>query len=373
MLPVSEEFLATLRGSHQVVTSVYLVTPGQTGVTPTGRELAVVEGAVTLDGTADVRGTLDLTVAEPWPDGVGVDQLAPYGSEVFVTRGVVLGNGKIQRAPLGYYRLTMVEQSDAPQGTLRLTGQDRMAGIVDARLLSPVQYSAATTYGQAVEDLVTGVYPGATIDWDDATDAQPLGRAVVSEDDRYALLLDLVQSAGKIMFWDYRGVLVVKDPPDAAAPVWEVNAGRDGVLVSVGRALSREEVYNAVAATGEALDDSPPVAGYAYDLDPASPTYWDGPFGKVPRFYSSPLLTTADQATKAAESLLAQSTGLPYVVDFSAVPNPALEPFDPVRVTYPVDMTRHPRRAREIHVLAAITIPLGAAGTLDAHTRKVTL
>jgi hypothetical protein len=175
------------------------------------------------------------------------------------------------------------------------------------------------------------------------------------------------------MFWDYRGVLVIKDPPDATSPVWEASAGRDGVLVTLQRSLGRDGVYNAVVATGEALDDTPPSYGVAYDLDPASPTYWNGPFGKVPRFYNSPLLTTDLQAATAAESLLAQSTGLPYAVDFSQIPNPALEPFDPVRVVYPVDRLSTPHRKSETHILVRLGIPLTPNGVMAATTRKVDL
>lgn len=374
MLPVSDAFLAAVRSSHKAVFSARLCDPpGQTGVTPTGTDLAILGGSVTLDGDADVRATLDLEVAEAWPTTLDADHLTPYGAEVFITRGLELGNGSVQRAPLGYFRLTAVDQDDAPFGPLSLSGMDRMAGVVDARFEAPIQFAPSSTYGAVLEELVFDVYPGATIEWDDATDAEVIGRTVVGEEDRYALVRDLAESAGKIAFWDYRGVLVVKTPPDATSPVWEANAGRGGVLVGLARGLGREGVYNAVVATGEALDDTAPAYGVAYDLDPTSPTYWLGPFGKVPRFYNSPLLTTDLQATLAAETLLAQTTGLPYVVDFSQIPNPALEPFDPVRVVYPIDLTSTPHRKGETHVLAKLTIPLTIGGTLQAATRKVSL
>lgn len=374
MLPVSDAFLAVVRSSHKAVFSATLCNPpGQTGVTPTGTSLSILDGEVTLDGDADVRATLGLTVAEKWPASLDYLHLTPYGAEVFITRGVELGNGSVQRAPLGYFRLDKSEQPDAPVGPLDLVGMDRMKGIVDARLEEPVQFLATATYGEVVDALVTDVYPGATIEWDDATDVEEIGRQVIEEEDRYRLLLDVVQSTGKIAFWDYRGVLVIKDPPDATVPVWDVSAGRNGVLVSLGRSLSREGVFNAVIARGEALDDTPPVKGAAYDLDPASPTYWLGPFGKVPRFYSSPLLTSDAQCDSAAASLLQQSTGLPYAVDFSQIPNPALEPFDPVRVVYPIDLESTPHRKTEVHVLATLKVPLSVSGAMTATTRLVTL
>lgn len=374
MLPVGAQFLAVLRGSHDIVATVALVTPGQTGTAPAGTTLAHLGGQVTLDAGADVRGSLSVELAEAWPAAADAAHLTPYGAELFVTRGVKLGNGRIQRAPLGYYRVTNVEQDDAPAGPLTVTAQDRMSAIVEAKLLAPAQYLAYQSLGFVVVDLVQAVLPGQVIEWDDAAvAARPVGRPLVCEEDRFAFLRDLVTAAGKVMYFDYRGVLVIKTPPDPTVPVWDADAGHNGVLVKAGRGLTREGVYNAVAAEGEALDEAPPVTGYAYDLDPASPTYWAGPFGKVPRRYSSPFLTTSAQATSAAAAILAQSKGLPYEVDFSAVPNPALEPLDAVRLTWPPQPGLNPRVRSEIHVLDQIGIPLAATGDMPAKTRASTI
>lgn len=374
MLPVSEVFLAALRSSHEAVFRAILCdAPGQTGVEPTGTELPLTDigGSVTLDAEATVRGRCEIEVASEWPETLDAESLTPYGAEVFVSRGISLGNGKIERAPLGYYRLTAVDQDDAPSGALRLTGLDRMQGVIEARFEAPLIFGEASTYGSVIEMIVSEVYPWVVIEWDDLAGDDPIGRTVVGEEDRYALLLDLVTSLGKVAYFDYRGVLRIETPPDPTVPVWEVSAGRNGVLVSLARSLSREGVYNAVVAVGEALDDTPPVRGVAYDLDPESPTYWNGEFGKVPRFYSSPLLTTTGQATAAAESLLAQSTGLPYLVDFTSVPNPAIEPLDVVRVTYP-RVGREPA-ATEVHVISQVRIPLSSTEAMPSVTRKQTL
>jgi hypothetical protein len=109
------------------------------------------------------------------------------------------------------------------------------------------------------------------------------------------------------------------------------------------------------------------VRALAVDSNPDSPTYWSGPFGKVPRFYSSPFITTTVQAQSAAASILRQSLGLPYSVDFSLVPNPALEPLDPVLVRY------SNRDAAETHVIEQLTVPLVASAAMTATTREQTL
>lgn len=366
MRPVSAAFLRTVRGSHRMVAEARVVAPGQTGVNPGGTLLALDGGDVQIDGTADVRSTLDLTVvgAGMWPTGAG-DLLAPYGNEIHVRRGIRYGNGTTEWVSLGYFRIESVGQDRAPDGPIRVSASDRMAGLIEARLLAPVQYPLGTTLGTIVTQLVTEVYPAAVIEWDDATDEAELGRALTAEEDRHGFLAELVEAAGKVWYWDHRGVLVVKSPPDPGEPVWDVNHGRDGVLVELGRELSREGVYNAVVASGEGADTVAPARAVVVDDNPASPTYWSGPFGKVPRFYSSPFITTDEQAASAGAAMLTKSLGLPYSVDFTVVPNPALEPYDPVRVIYPGRV--------ETHVIDTLTVPLAADAAMPATTREQTL
>ncbi len=360
MRPVTDAFLRTLRGSHRVVVDARVCTTFQTGTNPVGTTIPVVAGDVQLDGTADIRSTLDLTTSGDWPASPS-GLFAPYGNEVFVRRGIAYGGGAMEYCPLGYFRITTPEQ-DTFRGPIRISGQDRMAGIIDARLPAPVQYPATTTAGTVVSGLITQVYPGATIEWDDDTDTRQLGRALVSQDDRYGFLNDLITSLGKIWYWDHRGVLVITAVPDTTTPVWTVDSGRGGVLVSLSRSLTRTGVYNGVVASGEATDTAPPATALAVDDNPASPTYWYGKFGPVPMFYSSPLITTVAQATSAARTLLTKQLGAPYSVSFTASPNPALEPWDCVQLRYP--------GRGERHVLKTVTVPLTAEGAVQCATRE---
>lgn len=378
MRPVSAEFLRTLRGSHVAKSRARVCVPGQTGVTPVGTEVKILGGDVVFDGTADVRSTLELVVdgTQAWPnDPEGL--LSPLsGNEIFVERGVAYGNGTTEWVSQGYYRIETVEQDDPPDGPILVSGSDRMQGIIDARLLLPAPYGSATPVGAIVDDLLNGfrrVYPtwNVVIEWDDATDDELTTRATVADEDRHKYLNDIWTSYGKIAYFDHRGVLVIKTPPDPGVPVWSVDAGRNGVLVSMKRDLSRIGVYNGVTAFGEATDTKPPAISYAVDLDTTSPTYWYGPFGFQTRRYFSPFITTSAQAFSAAAKILQQSLGAPYNVDFSAVPNVALEPLDPVEVAYPYRSRALGNRV-ENHVLAQVKVPLLVTQPLTASTRKAT-
>ena len=364
MRPVSDAFLRTLSGSHRIFARARVCVTFQTGVAPTGTEIDIVDGNVRTDASSDVRSTVSLVTSGvgAWPHDP-VDLLAPYGNELFVERGINYGNGTVEVVSLGYFRIDRTDQDDGPDGVIQLTASDRMAGIIDARLPLPIQFEAGTTVEEVFDELVHDVYPDATIEFDFTASGSTLDVSHVAEEDRYGFLRDLAKSRGKIMYWDYRGVLRVESPPDPSTPVYAIDAGRGGTLVRLSRSLSRQGVYNGVVARGDQpTDDVQPIA-VVVDNNPASPTYWNGRFGKVPRYYYSSFITTAAQATSAATSILQRAVGLPYSIDLNAVPNPALEPYDPVRITMP-DRT-------DIHVIDSLTIPLTSESPMTGTTRQL--
>lgn len=370
MRAVSDRFLETLRGSHLAVFRATVCTTFQDGTEPTGTEIEIIGGDVQSSATNMVRSTLSLTTSESWPR-LAADLLAPYGNEVYVERGIAYGNGQREFVGLGYFRIDTPEQDEVPDGEVTISGTDRMSGIIDARFLSPRQFASTQTNGQLVTTLVTEVYPDATISWDDtAVRDDTIGRTIITEDDRAGTLKDLCTSLGKIGYWRYDGVFRVEDPPDiTGAAAWTIDAGAHGVMVQMSRGLTREGVYNAVVATGESGDTTAPARAVAYNLDPSSPTYYLGAFGPVPKFYSSPFITTNAQALTAATSLLRAQLGLPYQVSLASVANPALEPYDVLTVRYP--KTSRSRTLRtETHVIDEVTIPLVPTSPVVLKTRE---
>lgn len=365
MRPVTDAFLRTVAASHRMVARATVCDTFQTTTTPVGQRINILAGQVTVDGTAEIRSTLDLLTDQHWPR-LASDLLAPYGNEIYVESGVMLSDFLVHYVGLGYFRIDEPEQDEQPGGPVQLTCQDRMAGIIDGRLTRPKYFAAGTTLGTIVTFLVTQVYPAAVIEWDDATDTQTLARSAICTEDRFGFLDELVRSRGKVWYWDHRGALVIKTMPDPT-PVVDVHAGAGGVLVGLSRKLSRRGVYNAVVATGEGADTAKPARGVAIDNNSSSPTYYHGRFGPVPRFFTSPFLATNDQAFAAASAMLRRSLGLPYSVDFRAVPNPALEPWDAVSVR------PDGNAGVETHVIESLTIPLTRDEPMSAETREQTV
>ena len=70
--------------------------------------------------------------------------------------------------------------------------------------------------------------------------------------------------------------------------------------------------------------------------------------------------------------MLRRNLGLPYNLTLESIPNPALEPGDPIRVRYPVSQRRRGLRD-EHHIIEQLTVPLTADGAMTALTREQTL
>lgn len=354
-------------GSHRALVEARIVPAGQTGDDPEGLAILIEGGDVAFDASANVFANASLTTdgAELWPRHSS-DPLAPYGThELFLRRGIATGPDPYWSA-LGYFRLDVVGQDRAARGPITLTCPDRMQAIIDARFLGPRQIKAGRVVGEVIRELVNEVLPLAEVVFADVFEFATIARTIIVEEDRYQAIRDIVRAGGQIMFWDGAGRLQIRPAPDAtAAPLWELAAGENGVLIDASRTLSRQGVRNIVVARGEGADMSEPVQSIAADMSPSSPTYVHGPFGPVPRFYSSPLISTEEQAFKAAAALLGNSLGMAFDVGLTAVCNPAVRPWDCVRVTYDSG-------DREVHVMDTATVPLLASSPLTGTTREQT-
>lgn len=351
---------------------VRVISPGLTGTNPGPlapgtnaplNEIPITTGDVTFDATADIQSTVDLSTMYPFPDNAS-GLLAPYGNELYVERGITYGDGSTEWVGQGYYRIYSVDQDEAPDGEVKVAGRDRMSGIIDAKREAPFEFGTGTSVGAAFDFAVGEVYPTAVIEYDFDEAATLFTTTHILDEDRYAFLKAIADSLGKVMFFDYRGYLQVVSAPDPVTPVFTVNHGDQGVAISISRSLDREGAYNAFVVLGEQVGEDPPVRAVAYDLNPASPTYWNGPFGKVPSKTTNSFVTTPQQAQDAADAMLARTMGVPYSVDFTMVPNTALEVRDSIKVAYS-DTHR-----QEIHVIETMRIPLDAETPMTGTTRQ---
>jgi hypothetical protein len=354
---VSARFLPRLAESHTPVTQVQLfLTNGQV------IDLEHTGGSVTVDRGQAIRRTCTVTVADPaLIPRTPSEQLATYGARLRISRGVEYGSPTdTELVPLGVFRLDSVS-GDVSDGPATLQGKDLSAIVADDKLTAP--YTATGTVVGAITALIQRSIPDAGV-IARITD-QPIGRRTFDvEADPWAGCQEIAAAAGAEVYCNADGTFVVEALPDllTATPVWEIAATEGGVYISADRAMSSDNVYNGVLARGEnTSENAPPVSALAVDNDPTSPTYWGGPFGRRPMFYSSSTLTTTTACTQAANLKLAQAKAPNASGDISSLPNPALEPGDVLRVT-------HEDGTRELHQVAAFTVPLGIGGDFPIST-----
>ncbi|MFJ7176398.1 DUF5047 domain-containing protein [Streptomyces massasporeus] len=357
MYPVSARFLPRLAEDHRPLTEVKLFLTNGDVI-----DLEHTGGSITVDRAQAIRRTCTVTVADPsLIPRTPSDQLATYGARLRISRGVEYGNpNDTELVPLGVFRLDSVD-GDVTEGPVTLQGKGLEAVVADDKFTEP--YKASGTVVGAVTALIQRSLP--TADVISLIADQPIGSRVFDvEADPWAGAQEVAAAAGAEVYANADGVFVISTLPDllTTAPVWAVEAVEGGVYISGNRAMTSDAVHNGVLARGENTSENvPPVSYLAVDTDPTSPTYWSGPFGRRPMFYSSSTLTTTNACAQAANLKLAAARAPNASGDISALPNPALEPGDVIRVT-------HDDGSRELHQVASFSVPLDLGGDFPIST-----
>lgn len=321
-------------------------------------DLDVVAGRVDLDTTRAAWRTCSVDLV----DRTGLitprtaeDYLTPYGHEIVLRRGIVYGSSRFV-VPLGVFLISDVDVSEGDDGvSIQLTGVDRSARISRNKWTQPVTSPAGTPVVAAIEAGLVSRWGDVTLDLIDTGDTTPL---IVYEagdsSDPWRDAQALAESVGTVLYFDADGVVRQRVPPDPTgqAAVASYARGEASVLLTTGRRISSEDTYNGVVVTGESSSGSVVFSGEAWDDNPASPTYRLGPFGQVPYFVTSPLVTSTTQAQAAAVGLLQRFLGRAEAVEWESIVDPALDGLDVIEVTNDVvgvDAT---------YVVEALTYPL---------------
>jgi hypothetical protein len=361
MRAVTDAFAAAVVQPHRLATLAEVINDDGDETT-----VEIVDGNVTLDRTAAVRGRCDVTIVDDGtldlvPAGA-TDLLAPYGNEIRLSRGVQYADGTVELVSLGVFRIQDAEVTDDPSGMqIRIAGQDRAARFIDARFEEPYQVASGDNYATAIEDVLQAAWPDIPTDFTATALTTP---AVIAQegDDRWAFAQSMATAISMDLYFDGDGTCILA-PVVLTDPVLSIAEGENGVLVAAGRRWTREGTFNRVIATGENTGEAAPARGVATDDNPLSPTYYFGQFGKVPRFYASPFITNDAQAASAAQKILDDELGTTEQVSFGSYVLPQLEPGDTVRVT------RLRAGIDEDHIVDSLTAPLKADGTMSGATR----
>jgi hypothetical protein len=330
------------------------------------RPIPVSGGEVTSDTGSQVRRTATVnTSVTLWPvdprSVIGVN-----GTEIQVDYGIVIpGVDDPLWVPMirGLLTKTSRERPIPSTGVLPLQLVDRSARVAEDRFEAPTQTVAGALTTAEIRRLIQETL-GTSVLVSDLTGSAQLAQRLDIARERWDEGVEpLADSIAAECYADPVGNFVIRPQPQLTdAAVWTISSGRGGNLIKRGDELSREGVYSGVVVSGERTDGTAPVTATVWDTDPASPTYYLGPFGKKLRFYSSPLLTTVPQCQATGAALLGRSKGnsQPALV---AIPNPALEGGDVIILRDLGLVTTH--------IIDKVVTPLSPSGLQTIHTRAV--
>lgn len=293
-------------------------------------DLRVIAGSVSVDAQSAIRRRCSVTIVDPTgvliPSSPG-SALAPYGNELRLFRGY-----GTELLPLGVFRIESADVADDGVQTVSITGFDRASTIAEARLESPYIVAAGVNYATAISDLITSRFAGLTYSFTTTTRTTPV---LVFEEgaDPWQAAQNMAASIGCELFLDPIGVCVLRAEPTgvSGSAVWTYIDDSTSTIITAGNNLRAKPSYNAAIVSGESTGLAAPVRATAYDLDPASPTYFNGPYGKRPVFLKSAYITTTAQAQEAANALLTRELGGTEQLELEVIPHPAHEAGDLIR------------------------------------------
>lgn len=352
-LGVSSQFKNLVRGSHVMDVRCEAYYGGKPGDASTMiGTLKVTGGSVTIDQRAQIRRTASITVADvtEFPEaGDTNDLLSDYGTKLKLYRGVITPSGVTEWCPLGVFRVDSPSVPIEP-GVISVSLSDLTASIQEARFEQPSHSTTTNQIRAEIARLVRDAM-GTNQGVQDMTGSITLVPALIWDVDRWQAIVDLATSIGAECFFGPDGTFIIRPVPDPTKSLASWYASYTDIIVQGTRTIDRSETYNAVVATGERTDGLAPARAVVRDTNASSPTYYLGPFGWRPYFYSSPVLTTTTACTNAATTILNRVTGMARQVTFDTICDPSLDGGDIAQITFPDGAT-------ERHILDQLVIPL---------------
>jgi len=322
-------------------------------------DLIVLGGQVDATLTSRVSRTLTLALHEDFYPAEETDLLAPFGNTIRVYRGLIFADGERYVWQVFTGRITDAQQDD---GVCQILASDPAQDVADAAFVTPENSVVGNPVRDEFVRLVSDAIPDATFGTsDDFFQTMPVE---TWEHDRAAALDEIATSIGAFWYPLANGDFVLRKVPWAVPgdPLVTLTDTDGGTILRSRPRRSRTEVYNSVTVTGERTDGTEPVWYTAEDLNPTSPTYVLGPFGRRNILVNLQTPSTTDAARQAAEDYLRRTTAFTETWDYTCVPDASIELGDVQRL----DVRG---RANIRQVVAAFTIPLDLDSMMSVSCR----
>lgn len=368
-----------LRYPHTAVVRLEVWRNGQRlDTVPFPNGLPVLDGEVTNDGAAQVRRQIDVTV--PATDNAWRLMSAP-GTELHPYRGIQWPNGSYTWVPLGRMEVDEGRIGYTPSGNLRVTGGDYWGRVMRSQFITPGIANFGTLISAQMVTFLQQALP-ATVGIQNTLASTYVIGDKVYQTDRAAAIEEMATALSAEVIFDGDGNAVLRAIPQVqTTPVWTVDAGATGVLLSADRDAINHDIRNVVVVVPSTVTGTTPLFDpvWAWDNDPNSATYAGpdparnpsgaGPFGVRPYRIDSAAITDAGQAQNVATAYLALVSGQRSTLTLTSLVHPGLEYGDTIAVVLPADVTG--ARQVEAQLVESVTIPLtvSAAQRITTRTR----
>ena len=318
-------------------------------------DLPIETATVTLNRTAAQRRTCNITLLPPGMvtfDTSWKDLFAPYGNELRLWFQMNYPDGTSDEVCLGTFTIWQTVVTDSGTDfTVKIDGYDRSKLLDTAEVLTPYSVAVGTTVDAAITKMVNDNWSGAPFQFQitPTSEVVPGTTAVVRPGKTiWSQALLLAQSVGYELFFDVWGNLVGQPLPDPTVknPVFTFTTIFQSGTKDMSLTMTRDKVYSAfsvigtgsyphTSSSGKVTMKKGPLYGVAYDVNPNSPTYYNGAFGKVGHVARSTLVGTPVQATTIAGSMLQQEKGSSESLTMNVLPLPLLDAWDVIAVNNP--------------------------------------
>lgn len=221
---------------------------------------------------------------------------------------------------------------DIGRSTFTLDAVDRVEQIIEDKFTTPVQSGAGALVTTRIKDLISDSQPGAVFGQFDETNA--VTPALTWENDRAQAIDDLASGVGCYWYQLPDGSYTLRIIPwsgtTLSSPVTSLTQGVDLEQATITK--SRTGIYTICQVSGEPTNGSSPVSGTVSDVNPNSPTFFEGPLGRRVLKSQKDSVSSVAQAESLAAQLLRRARTAITQVSTTSRYDPSLELGDTVTI-----------------------------------------
>lgn len=284
-----------------------------------------------------VQGQATITVADP------TGRLAPWGFDEPLSaagsRLLMTFRCGVEAVDLGWFTISDNQPTEqwrivgpalqwvSGGASIPVQADDLTLEVRDSEFLAPEAPPSGATVVSEIKRLLAGICPVMIADG--VTDAA-VPSSIVYKDDRLAAVQDLARVVNSRYRMTGSGFLEVY-PLTKTAPVWTIQGGDGGALVSLNRRQSRAELINGVISTS----NDPSLEIRALATIQSGPLRWDGPLKRKIARHNA-IANTQAGVQADADTYLANTATLKTVpLTVLCKPHPGIQIGDWVRVAQP--------------------------------------